>query len=93
MKPLRVNGGILRDMSPINIQRSNCRFAVQQAPEGNVVLLMQLLHQTIPSLNNSVVGFDLLGGTRMEQAKKVADLLNEYVLGVFVREAEKGATP
>jgi len=79
-------------MSPTNMQRSNCQFVVQQTPEGNVVLLIQLLHQTIPPLNNSVVGFDLLGGTRVEQAKKVADLLNEYVLGVFVKGTEKGTT-
>ena len=85
-------GSIVRDMSPTNMQRSNCQFVVQQTPEGNVVLLIQLLHQTIPPLNNSVVGFDLLGGTRVEQAKKVADLLNEYVLGVFVKGTEKGTT-
>jgi len=29
----------------------------------------------------------------MEQAKKVADVLNEYVLGVLLRATEQGATP
>ncbi len=42
-------------------------------------------------LRNSVVGFDLLGGTRMVQARSIADLLNEYLLNVFVNE--KGTTP
>ena len=72
--------------------RSNCRFLVQQTPDGKVVVMVQLLHDTIPALNKAVVGFDLLGGTRLEQAKKLSDLLNEYVLDVFVTVTEKGAT-
>jgi hypothetical protein len=83
---------MLRDMSQPNTERSNCQFMVQQTPDGKVVVVVQLLHHTIPSLKNSVVGFDLLGGTRVEQAKKLADQLNEYVLGVFVTVTEKGAT-
>ena len=79
-------------MTHINTGRSNCQFVVQQTPDGKVVVVVQLLHQTIPSLQNSVVGFDLLGGTRAEQAKKLVDLLNEYVLGVFVTVTEKGGT-
>lgn len=53
--------------------------------------MVQLLHETIPALRNAVVGFDLLGGTRVEQAKKHVDLLNEYVLDVFVSKTDKGA--
>lgn len=83
---------ILRSMSPSNTARSNCQFVVQQAPDGKVVVVVKLLHETVPSLKNSVVGFDLLGGTRVEQAKNVADLLNQYVLGVFVTVTEVSAT-
>jgi len=53
--------------------------------------MVQLLHETIPILRNAAVGFDLLTGIRPEQAQKVADLLNEYVLDVFVTVTEKGA--
>ena len=53
--------------------------------------MVQLLHETIPALRSVVVGFDLLGGIQVEQAKKLADLLNEYVLNVFVTATEKGA--
>jgi hypothetical protein len=42
-------------------------------------------------LQNAAVVFDLLSGIRPEQAQKVADLLNEYVLNVFVTLREKGA--
>ncbi len=83
---------MVRDMSRPNTERSNCQLVVQQTPDGKVVVVVQLLHQTIPSLRNLVVGFDLLGGARLEQAKKLADHLNEYVLGVFVTVTEKGAT-
>jgi hypothetical protein len=72
--------------------RSNCRFLVQQTQDGKAVVMVQLLHETIPALKGAVVGFDLLGGTRVEQAKKLADLLNEYVLDVFVTATEKGTT-
>ena len=78
-------------MSQTKTERSNCQFVVQQSPDGKTVLMVQLLHETIPALKNAVVGFDLLGGTRVEQAKKLADLLNEYVLNVFVTVTEKGA--
>jgi len=83
---------ILRNMSPTNTERSNCQFVVQQTADGKVVVVLQLLHETISSLKNSVVGFDLLGGTWAEQAKKLADHLNEYVLGVFVTVKESGAS-
>jgi hypothetical protein len=75
---------MLRDMSRANTELSNCQFVVQQTPDGKVVIVVQLLHQTIPSSRNAVMGFDLLGGARVERAKKLADQLNEYVLGVFV---------
>jgi len=49
---------------------------------------LQLLHETIPALHNTVVGFDLLGGTRLEQAKKLADLLTNTLKINFVSEWE-----
>jgi hypothetical protein len=55
------------------------------------VVVVQLLHETIPALKNAVVGFDLLGGIRIEEARQLVDLLNEYVLNVFVTVTEKGA--
>lgn len=76
-------------MSPTKTERSNCRFLVQPTEDGKAVVMVQLLHETIPALRNTAVGFDLLGGTRMEQAKKLADLLNEYVLNVFVTVTER----
>jgi hypothetical protein len=45
---------------------------------------LQLYQRTISLLRNTVVGFDLLGGTRAEEAKKLAEMLNERVLDVYV---------
>jgi hypothetical protein len=78
-------------MPETRTDRSNCQFVVQQATDGKPVVMVQLSHETIPALKSAVVGFDLLGGTGFEQAKKLADLLNEYVLNVFVTVTDKRA--
>lgn len=71
-------------MSSTTTERSNCQFAVRRTGDGKVVVMVQLLHDTISPLRNVTVGFDLRGGTKTEQAKELTDLLNEYVIGVFV---------
>ncbi len=78
-------------LSSTKTYRSNCQFLVQQTQDHKVVVVVQLLHETIPALRNAVVGFDLLGGIRVEQATQLVNLLNEYVLNVFVTVTEKGA--
>lgn len=47
-------------------------------------MVVERYHQTIAVLNNTVLGFDLLGGTTLEQAKQAVAFLNENVLDVFV---------
>jgi hypothetical protein len=75
-------------MSTTKTQRSNCRFVVQQSPDGKPLIMVQLYQSTIPALEKATVGFDLLGGTRVEHARNVADLLNEHVLDLFVTLTE-----
>jgi hypothetical protein len=74
-------------MPELKTERSNCRFAVQGS-EGKSLLVVQLYQDTIPALNGSSIGFDLLGGTQIEAAKKLAGMLNEHVLDMFVRMGE-----
>jgi hypothetical protein len=69
---------------PETTERSNCRFTVQQTADGKPLLIVQMYQETIPSLKNTIVGFDLLGGMRPDVAKKIADTLNEHVLDMFV---------
>ena len=65
-------------------ERSNCRFTVQQGTDGKPVLIVQLFQDTIPVLRQVLFGFDLLGGTRVEDARRLAEMLNEHVLDLFV---------
>ena len=58
-------------MAPTKTDRSNCQFLFQQTPDRRAVIIVQLLHETIPALKSMVVGFDLLGGIQVEQAKKL----------------------
>jgi hypothetical protein len=72
--------------------RSNCHFAVQRASDGKPVLVVQLYQDSIPLLNGISMGFDLLGGIGGEQARKLAEMLNEHVLDLFLitgRESEE----
>ncbi len=74
---------ILRAMAEPKTERSNCRFTVQGS-NGKPLLVVQLYQDTIPALKGASFGFDLLGGTRVEAAKKLADMLNEHILDMFV---------
>jgi len=74
-------------MAETKTERSNCRFIVQQS-EGKAVLVVQLFQDTIPVLRQVLFGFDLLGGMRTEDAKRLADMLNEHVLDLFVTSNE-----
>jgi hypothetical protein len=78
-------------MAERKTERSNCRFTVQQASDGKPFLAVQLYQDTIPALREVLFGFDLLGGTRLDEAKKLAEMLNEHVLDMFVTMREKAA--
>src|ERR1035437_5893884 len=80
---------ILRDMAEKKTDRSACRFTVQQAKDGKPFIAVQLYRDTIPVLREVSFGFDLLRGTQVEDAKKLAEMLNEQVLEMFVTTGEK----
>jgi hypothetical protein len=81
-----IHGDLMPDKQT---DRSNCRFLVKQAPDGRPFLAVQLYHDTIPALRAATIGFELLGGTRIENANKLADTLNEHVLEIFVARDAK----
>jgi hypothetical protein len=80
----------LRGLVPTKTERSNCHFAVQRIG-GRPLLVVQLFQDTIPMLKGASLGFDLLGGTRIEDAKKMAEMLNEHIIDMFVTTGEKSA--
>lgn len=73
-------------MTEEKTERANGHFMIKQTPDGKPPIIVERYHQTISAFNNTVLGFDLLGGTPLEQAKKAVALLNENVLNVFVKQ-------
>jgi hypothetical protein len=64
--------------------RANCQFVIKQSTDGKPQIVVERFHQSIPALNNVVLGFELLNGTSQEQARKLVALLNENVLTVYI---------
>jgi hypothetical protein len=74
-------------MAEQKTERSSCRFSVQQASDGKPLLVVQLYQDTVPALKGASIGFDLIGGTRLDEAKTLAEALNDRVLDMFVTGA------
>jgi hypothetical protein len=64
-------------------ERSGSRF-VARTDESTTVIELELFHDTVPALKSLSVGFELLGGTTLEQAKKLVDTMNERIVGIVV---------
>lgn len=71
---------------PLNnhLERGSCRFIVSTTPDGKPGLRLDLYHDTLPTLAKRVMGFELLRGTSMEEARKLAETMNERILGVVI---------
>jgi hypothetical protein len=67
-----------------NTERSNCRFVVKLTSDEKPFLVVQLYRDTIPALRSATIGFELLGGIRVEDANQLAEMLNEHVLEISV---------
>jgi hypothetical protein len=65
------------------IERSNCRFIVRKDESDKPQIVVELF-QPISQLQSARLGCELLGGTTVEQAKKIAAFLNEHVLNIFI---------
>jgi hypothetical protein len=66
----------------LRAERSDCRFVIAKTDEGRPVI--QLEHDTVSHLSSLTVGFEILGGATPEQAKTLADAMNESIVGVIV---------
>jgi hypothetical protein len=73
-----------RVMTDTQTERGSCRFTVQQVEGGKQAIVVQTFHDSIGPLRHATLGFNLLSGTTSEQAKKMAEMLNEYVLEAFL---------
>jgi hypothetical protein len=67
-----------------NIERGSCRFKAIQGEDGKFVIRMEMFHQTVPLLKDATVDFELLNGTTLDQARKLAESVNDRVTGVLI---------
>ena len=71
-------------MPDIRIERGTCRFVANKDEGGRPIITLQFFHGTVSVLNHATLSFNLLGGLTLDQAKKMADGLNENVLDASV---------
>jgi hypothetical protein len=73
-------------MATTKIERAGVGFGIGRQG-GSIVVDVRPHHDTISTLRGVQVGFELLNGIPIERAKKILDVLNENVIGVFVTTA------
>jgi hypothetical protein len=71
-------------MPEATIERGSCRFVATSKPNTKTTITLDFYHDTVPALAGCQMSFELLNGTTSEQARALADALNERVLGVVV---------
>jgi hypothetical protein len=64
-------------------ERSGSRFVVR-TDEGKPVIQLDLFHDTVSGMRAISVGFELLSGVTLDQAKILVDAMNERIVGVIV---------
>jgi hypothetical protein len=78
-------------MATTKIQRAGVGFGIGRQG-GSIILEVRPHHDTISALKGVQVGFELLNGITLEQAKKILDVLNENVIGVLATTASDDKT-
>lgn len=66
------------------IERDSCRFKVIQGADGKCIMRMEMFHQSVALLKDATVDFELLNGTTLDQARKLAESVNDRVTGVLI---------
>lgn len=73
-------------MATTKIERAGVGFGIGRQG-GPTIIEVRPHHDTISALRGVQLGFELLNGITLEQAKKILDVLNENVIGVLVTTA------
>jgi hypothetical protein len=76
-------------MGTRKVERAGVGFTVGRQ-SGTTVVEVHTHHNVISTLRGLQIGFELLNGITPEQAKKIADILNENVIGVLVSTSLEG---
>jgi len=78
-------------MATTKVERAGVGFGIGRQ-SGSIILEVRPHHDTISALRSVQVGFELLNGITLEQAKKILDVLNENVVGVLATTASDEKT-
>ncbi|MGA2359485.1 MAG: hypothetical protein ABSF66_10815 [Terriglobales bacterium] len=78
-------------MTTTKIEKAGVCFGIGRQ-DGSIVIEVRPHHDTISALRGVQVGFELLNGIAIGQAKKILDVLNENVIGVSVTTASDDKT-
>ena len=70
-----------------NVERDSCRFKAIQGADGKFVVRMEMFHKTVSLLADATIDLELLNGTTQDQAKKLAESMNDRVTGVLMSKA------
>lgn len=70
-------------MATTKIEKTGVSFSIGRQI-GPIVIEVRPHHETISALKGAQLGFELLNGITLQQAKKILDVLNENVIGAFV---------
>ncbi len=66
-------------------ERGHYRFAAQEGARGEFWIVAEPAGDTIGSLDDRTLGFDLWPQATMEQANDVADFLNRTIWAITLR--------
>jgi hypothetical protein len=71
-------------MTDIRIERGVCRFVATKNVGVRPTITLVFLRGAVPVLNHATLSLNLLGTLTVEQARKIADVMNENVLDVSI---------
>lgn len=76
-----------RSVASPNVQKSNCRFLVTTGEDGKPRLKLDLYHQTVSYLAGKNIEFEVMGGTTPQQARALAESINDKIIGIVVTQS------
>lgn len=79
-------------MTITKTERAGAGFAIGRQGESPIIEIRPH-HDTISALKGIQVGFELLNGISVEQARKIVDVLNENIVGLLVTSTTNDSRP
>ncbi len=70
-----------------NVQKSGCRFQASTGEDGKPRIKLDLFHQTVSCLAGMSIEFEVMGGTTPQQAKSLAESINDKIIGIVVTQS------